>query len=864
MGSEEVFDPLKTGHRQKVPAHVCDWLQSSTRSYYGSVKQQPWSQPQYKTKIDRTDVDQHTVVSPDDSVSVTDSNHESCSSESSAHTYATNATDPADYLDEEDRDSARSKDWHKGSAPCRFRSDSSKEEYSRKLHEHLVRHSKTGHLRGSESKSTVSVDRCPPPLPQSHRSASLDRPERCSDSRDQSVPRRQVSEPQLQKSNRRRSSCSTKGQSPPCKLTRDTECTDQFVTLLIVFATRLITAFWPLSACPPMMSTCFNGAGVLPLRVFIQETLKRSRASYSTLQVALFYLVLLKARLPAGVLAQNSRNSHGEPRERECRALQCGRRMFLSALMLASKYLQDRNYSARAWSKISGLRSNEINENERDYLYLIDYSLHIPKESFDNWSKIVISLSRLSNKAPQCRAEFSDIDSGNSGSGTGTSLADMVPSLHLDEAEDQSIFSDDWWTDTIQKLDPQMVKDKTLTQSFLKSYVPGYRELSSDLDKSSDNVDESTSELDSLSVLDINLCESLRSRTTESSKLETPQTPMQMSPFRASAMPMQPQLRNLPTPQSTPPIGDGYQSTPGGRPSLRCSASVDALRSMRRHCMMNANLDRCPPPRSQPFALPMRSWTRPAETIQESSSRSTTPSVSSPASVISDMSSCTSRSRSSSISSSSSWSTLSSTMPPTRGAGPGQFSSPLAHVSKFSSRPGTFPSRGKGDNSVTSLHDEGYGSSEEPQAKLSENSSPTGLEASAVRILLSLSSQLDTSSQSATPTPQNYDAPSKEALSQLPRGHKRTLSNSECVQNYVRYLLRGEPGARGAREVVDDPMRPSLDATPRQMQEGTKFWAAPRMAMPNRNDSKRMALHCASAPDLAAQYLRQHVSMTAS
>jgi len=206
MGSEEVTNPLKTGHRQKVPAHVCDWLQSSTRSYYGSVKQQPWPQPQYKTKIDRTDVDQHSVVSPDDSVSVTDSNHESCSSDSSAHTYSTNVTDPADYLDEEDRESSRSKDWYKGPASSRFRSETSKEEYLRKLHDHFVRHPKTGHLRGSESKSVVSVDRCPPPLPQSHRSASLERPERCLDSRDQSIPRRQVSEPQLQKSNRRRSS----------------------------------------------------------------------------------------------------------------------------------------------------------------------------------------------------------------------------------------------------------------------------------------------------------------------------------------------------------------------------------------------------------------------------------------------------------------------------------------------------------------------------------------------------------------------------------------------------------------------------------------------------------------------------------
>lgn len=863
MGSEDFTDPLNHALRQKVPAHVSDWLQSSTRSYYGLVKQQqPWPQTQYKLGSDRSDVDQHSVISPDDSVSVTDSNHDSCSSDSSVHTYSTNATDPADFLEEEDRDPSRSKGWFKGTTSFRSQGEISKEEYSQKLQEHLVRHAKAGHSRRSASRSVVSVDRCPPPA--AHPSTSLERLERSSNSQSDSVPRRKASEPQLQKCNRRRSA-STKGQSPPCRLTRDTECTDHFVTLLIVFATRLITAFWPLSACPPMMSTCFNGAGVLPLRVFIQETLKRSRASYSTLQVALFYLVLLKARLPTGVAEQNSRNSSRESGDRECRAMQCGRRMFLSALMLASKYLQDRNYSARAWSKISGLRSNEINENERDYLHLIDYSLHIPKDSFDNWSKIVISLSRLSNKTPQCQADFSDASSSSSGGSPGNSLADMVPSLHLDEAQEQTLFTDDWWSDIIHRLDPQMVKDQTVTQDFLKTFVPGYRELSSDLGRSTDNVDESSPEMDSMaSVLDINLCDSLRSRNTESNKADTPQTPVQMSPSRASTIPRQPQLKNLPTPQSTPPIADGYHSsTPSGRSALRCSASLDALRSMRRQCMMNANLDRCPPPRSQPFALPMRSWTRPAETIQEYPSRSTTPSVSSPASVTSDMSSCTSRSRSSSISSSSSWSTF-PTLPRVQMAGTGQFSSPLTQVSTPSHGIGTSTLSTKHYSSVASLHDEGYGSSEEHVAKLSEKSSPTGLEASAVRILLSLSSQMDTTSQSVTPTPQNYDAPSEEYLRRLPRGHKRSLSNSECVQNHVRYILQGDSDDRIGRELVDDPLRACPDPTPRQMQQGTKFWAAPKMAMPNRNDSKRMALHCASsAPDLAAQYLRQHTSMAA-
>ena len=76
-----------------------------------------------------------------------------------------------------------------------------------------------------------------------------------------------------------------------------------------------------------------------------------------------------------------------------CRAMQCGRRMFLAALILASKYLQDRNFSARAWSKISGLRTGEINQNELAFLSAVNWKLHIPEPVFHRWTDIVLKYS---------------------------------------------------------------------------------------------------------------------------------------------------------------------------------------------------------------------------------------------------------------------------------------------------------------------------------------------------------------------------------------------------------------------------------------------------------------------------------------
>src|SRR3978361_1021979 len=135
--------------------------------------------------------------------------------------------------------------------------------------------------------------------------------------------------------------------------------------------------------------------GVLPLRTFIQETLRRSRTSYSTLQVALYYLVLIKPHVPAHDFTME------QPDEAHAvRALQCGRRMFLAALILASKYLQDRNYSTRAWSKISGLNTLEINQNEMAFLLAVNWELHITDAVFQRWTDIVLKYTPAQPPSP--------------------------------------------------------------------------------------------------------------------------------------------------------------------------------------------------------------------------------------------------------------------------------------------------------------------------------------------------------------------------------------------------------------------------------------------------------------------------------
>jgi len=154
--------------------------------------------------------------------------------------------------------------------------------------------------------------------------------------------------------------------------------------------TQMIETIWPLSilSCGQDTELGNKQQNLIGLRTFVQEVLRRSKTSYSTLQVALYYLILVQSCIPKHDFTMEQ--SEDSP---ACRAMQCGRRMFLAALILASKYLQDRNFSARAWSKISGLGTCEINANEMAFLRAVDWKLHIPEPVFHRWTDIVLKYS---------------------------------------------------------------------------------------------------------------------------------------------------------------------------------------------------------------------------------------------------------------------------------------------------------------------------------------------------------------------------------------------------------------------------------------------------------------------------------------
>ena len=66
--------------------------------------------------------------------------------------------------------------------------------------------------------------------------------------------------------------------------------------------------------------------------------------------------------------------------------------MFLSALIIAWKFLSDRTYTNSAWAKISGLQTEEINRNERVLLGMLGWTLDCKPVEWFGWSEWIESM----------------------------------------------------------------------------------------------------------------------------------------------------------------------------------------------------------------------------------------------------------------------------------------------------------------------------------------------------------------------------------------------------------------------------------------------------------------------------------------
>ena len=139
---------------------------------------------------------------------------------------------------------------------------------------------------------------------------------------------------------------------------------------------------------------CLSGKpGVAPLQGFVQELIRRSRTSGTVLQTALCYIEAVRRKLPeiaSTAVAPTKETTPEEPSQDGQPAapeplvpspLLCPRRTFLASLILASKFLQDRCYSNRAWAKLSGLSPREVGRCEKALGDALEWRLWVGKQS---------------------------------------------------------------------------------------------------------------------------------------------------------------------------------------------------------------------------------------------------------------------------------------------------------------------------------------------------------------------------------------------------------------------------------------------------------------------------------------------------
>ncbi|KAK9686169.1 PHO85 cyclin-5, partial [Basidiobolus ranarum] len=128
--------------------------------------------------------------------------------------------------------------------------------------------------------------------------------------------------------------------SLPYKIDNDKACASiiqkkRMVLGVIDAAAIIIDSIWP------NHSTC-KQSQIIPLRTFIKEIVIRSKTTLHVLQTALLYLLRVKVSARYKQSCENKSDFS-----------KCGRRMLLASIIVASKFVQDRNCKNSAWARVT-------------------------------------------------------------------------------------------------------------------------------------------------------------------------------------------------------------------------------------------------------------------------------------------------------------------------------------------------------------------------------------------------------------------------------------------------------------------------------------------------------------------------------
>ncbi|PIA19395.1 hypothetical protein COEREDRAFT_79317 [Coemansia reversa NRRL 1564] len=141
--------------------------------------------------------------------------------------------------------------------------------------------------------------------------------------------------------------------------------------------------------------------GLQPFQKFCSELLRSTQIAVPIVMLALLYVQRFKQRFPG--LYGGSGSEY---------------RMFVVALMLSSKILEDNTFTVQTWSEVSHLPVKELIIMQREFLLALDHRLHVTDTEYNAWigklQTIVLANTSMANavapSTPQMLSAFSSVD----------------------------------------------------------------------------------------------------------------------------------------------------------------------------------------------------------------------------------------------------------------------------------------------------------------------------------------------------------------------------------------------------------------------------------------------------------------------
>ncbi|KAJ2493933.1 hypothetical protein IWW37_000011 [Coemansia sp. RSA 2050] len=112
-----------------------------------------------------------------------------------------------------------------------------------------------------------------------------------------------------------------------------------------------------------------------PFQAFCYELLRSTQIAEPIVLLTLLYVNKFRQRFPT------MKGGNGSEY-----------RMFVVALMLASKYLEDNTFTTQTWSEVSHLPAKELTIMQREFLSALEHRLHVPEHEFFAWKAKVSTI----------------------------------------------------------------------------------------------------------------------------------------------------------------------------------------------------------------------------------------------------------------------------------------------------------------------------------------------------------------------------------------------------------------------------------------------------------------------------------------